>query len=115
MEDMSAYISAMGQLAQTKKPKVMAPGGVQGSTPAPSKIRSDNGVTDSAFVQQIIQAAQAMNQEQMGMQSQFGMQPPAPLPTGQPPTPAPAPGQPATPQDGMGGLAQMFAQLGGNR
>ena len=114
MEDMSAYISAMGQLAQTKKPKVMAPGGVQGSTPGPSKIRSDNGVTDSAFIQQIIQAAQAMNQEQMGMQSQSGMQPPAPLPTGQPPS-QPAPGQPATPQDGMGGLAQMFAQLGGNR
>jgi len=65
----TAFLMAMGNMAGQRRPVKLAPGGVGTARPSPSKFRAQDGVTDSEFVGQIIQAAQQMGGGSMGLLS----------------------------------------------
>lgn len=109
--ELAGFLAAIGGTANTKKKPKLAPGGLSSARPAPSKISGKDGISDSAFIQQVIQAAEQIGLGQQGLLSTGtqGM--------GQPPMPGQMqPGQPQQPQQppqGGGGLADMLSMLGG--
>lgn len=106
--DLQALIAAIGGTASAKKKPKLAPGGLAPARPAPAKVQAKDGISDSAFVQQIIQAAQQMSGGgQMGGPQMGGMSMTPMTTPNQPPM------GPQQPQQAGGGIGSILGALGG--
>jgi hypothetical protein len=113
-------VSAMMELAasiQTKKKQPLAPGGPGTPAPAPRRIRSQNGVSESEYIQSTLMQLMGVGQPTPGMQPQMPGQAMPGMPTGSPTMPGnqgPVQGVPQnTGGEIMGLLAGMMGGGGG--